>query len=825
MRIAVSGGGGFLGSHLCEALLDRGDEVVCLDNWSTASPGNIEQLLDHPALQFTETDVSAMVDVPGPVDVVAHLASPASPPDYHRRPLETLAVGSRGTENMLHLAERTGARFVLASTSEVYGDPLIHPQREDYWGNVNPVGPRSVYDEAKRYAEAVSMAYRRSLGLDVGVVRIFNTYGPRLRPHDGRVVSSFITQALNGDPLTIYGDGRQTRSFCYVDDLIRGIVAMIDCDEPGPVNLGNPIEHTVRELAELVLRITGSSSPVEYHPLPSDDPTRRQPVITRARERLGWSPKISIEEGLRRTVDWFRSRPEDVMTADGRNSLREGDSRLGPLPNDKKKGGAMRAFRVPRLAVVGTGYVGTVVAACFARLGYQVVGIENDPAKLTQLQTGQIPFHEPGLEKLLNSCLRGGRLRFTADYEDGVAHSEVVFLCVGTPSLPDGSVDLSAMKSAAQSVATAIRHPVIVVTKSTIPMGGALWVRGMLEDTLGSQSGQTAPVALVHNPEFLREGRAIVDFLHPDRVVLGSDDAHALRLVTELYQPILQQSFKGADPTRRPGLMCTDLTTAEMVKYASNAFLATKISFINEIANVCDLVGADVTDVATGMGFDHRIAGEFLSAGLGWGGSCFGKDLSALITTARRQGHEPALLAATVQVNRRQQEVVLHKLALHFASLAGRHIGLLGLAFKPDTDDLRDSPALELAQRLITLGAKVIAYDPLVSRVSCVPGLGVAGDPYEVADGSDALVLATECPDFLLLDLAELRTRMRGNVFIDGRNVFDHHVMEAAGLHYEAVGRSKVNGARPPSSLPPATSSASVDDNDACTAGEAFTQL
>ena len=351
------------------------------------------------------------------------------------------------------------------------------------------------------------------------------------------------------------------------------------------------------------------------------------------------------------------------------------------------------------------------------------------------------------------------------------------------------------MNDAARSVAAAVRHPVTVVTKSTIPLGAARSVWTVLQDTLVQRNGQAAPVTLVHNPEFLREGSAIGDFLHPDRVVLGSEDAHALRLVADLYRPILQQSFNGADPTKRPGLLCTDLTTAEAVKYASNAFLATKISFINELANICDLVGADVTGVATGMGLDHRIGAEFLSAGLGWGGSCFGKDLSSLITTARREGYEPALLTATVEVNKQQHDVLVDKLARHFDCLAGRRIGLLGLAFKPGTDDLRDSPALEVAERLLSRGAEVIAYDPLVSSVSHVPGLAVVGDPYEVAADADAVVLATDWPDFLLLDLAKLRARMRGNVFLDGRNVFDHYMMDAAGLHYEPVGRPKASTA------------------------------
>jgi dTDP-glucose 4,6-dehydratase len=315
MRTVVTGGAGFLGSHLCEALLTRGDAVVCIDNLSTGSLANIEELMRLPNFDFVEADVTREIFVIGPIDAVAHLASPASPPDYLRHPLETLAAGSRGSENALRLAHGAAARFLLASTSEVYGDPTVHPQPEHYWGNVNPIGPRSVYDEAKRYAEAVTIAYARALGTNVGIVRIFNTYGPRMRPHDGRVISTFIAQALNGDPLTIYGDGSQTRSYCYVDDLVRGIVSMIDSTETGPINLGTHFELSVLELASLVLKTTGSNSVLEYYALPADDPTRRHPVLTRAEERLGWRPQISMEEGLRRMVEWFRSRPKDVAAA------------------------------------------------------------------------------------------------------------------------------------------------------------------------------------------------------------------------------------------------------------------------------------------------------------------------------------------------------------------------------------------------------------------------------------------------------------------------------------------------------------------------------
>jgi dTDP-glucose 4,6-dehydratase len=305
LRVAVTGGAGFVGSHLCRALIARGDEVVCIDDLSTGSEANVADLAGHPHFSFEREDVSVSLTVAGHVDAVAHLACPASPPDYLRLPLETLAVCSRGTELALGLAEANDARLVLASTSEVYGDPLIHPQVETYWGNVNPIGPRSVYDEAKRFGEALTVAHRRVKGANAGIVRIFNTYGPGMRRNDGRVVSNFVVQALAGLPLTVYGDGSQTRSICYVEDLVRGLVAMLDSDVPGPVNLGNPTELTVLDIAKLILELTGSSSPIEHRPLPTDDPTRRRPDITLAEQLLSWEPKISPEEGLARTIGWF----------------------------------------------------------------------------------------------------------------------------------------------------------------------------------------------------------------------------------------------------------------------------------------------------------------------------------------------------------------------------------------------------------------------------------------------------------------------------------------------------------------------------------------
>ena len=305
----VAGGAGFLGSHLCDHLVERGDTVICLDDLSTGSRANVAHLLGHDRFSLIVTNVSEKVEIELPdgvkVDAVCNLASPASPPAYLARPFDTLAVGSEGTRRLLELARAHEARFLMASTSEVYGDPEVHPQVESYRGNVDPTGPRSVYDEAKRFSESLTMAMHRTHGVNVGIVRIFNTYGPRLAAGDGRVVSNFIVQALRGDPLTVYGDGSQTRSLCYVEDEIRGLVALLDSSLVGPVNIGNPDERTMLELARFVLEVTGSASEIVFEALPTDDPTRRCPDITLARRELGWEPTISLREGLERTIDYF----------------------------------------------------------------------------------------------------------------------------------------------------------------------------------------------------------------------------------------------------------------------------------------------------------------------------------------------------------------------------------------------------------------------------------------------------------------------------------------------------------------------------------------
>jgi dTDP-glucose 4,6-dehydratase len=311
-RAVITGGAGFLGSHLCERLLRDGYEVLCLDNFLTGTPNNVEHLLGNDRFRLLKVDVTDWIHISGPVDAVLHFASPASPADYLQLPIQTLKVGSVGTFHAVGLAQEKGARFLLASTSEVYGDPQVHPQPETYWGHVNPVGPRGVYDEAKRFAEAMTVAYRDHREVDAAIVRIFNTFGPRMRPDDGRAIPTFISQALRSEPITVAGDGSQTRSVCYVDDLVEGIVRLLQSHLPGPVNIGNPHELSVLQLAELIRDLAGSSSSIEFVALPQDDPLVRRPDITVATRDLGWTPQVDVEDGLRRTIEWFRTHPDLV---------------------------------------------------------------------------------------------------------------------------------------------------------------------------------------------------------------------------------------------------------------------------------------------------------------------------------------------------------------------------------------------------------------------------------------------------------------------------------------------------------------------------------
>ncbi|QZA11804.1 nucleotide sugar dehydrogenase [Mycolicibacterium holsaticum DSM 44478 = JCM 12374] len=771
-RAVLTGGAGFVGSHLAERLLACDIDVVCLDNFVTGTSENVAHLQGHDGFRLMKVDVSDFISIPGPVDYVLHFASPASPADYAEFPVETLKAGSLGTLHTLGLAKEKGARYLLASTSETYGDPLVHPQPESYWGNVNPVGPRSCYDEAKRFAEALTTSYRTKHGVDTAIMRIFNTYGPRMRPNDGRAIPNFISQALSELPLTVHGDGGQTRSVCHVDDLVEGALRLLFSDLAGPVNIGNPHEMTILELAELIRELTGSKAPLEFVDRPQDDPSQRKPDITLARTKLQWEPKRDVREGLLETIEWFRNLAAHPALA---------GSSCSPL-----KAHVRQDLRARKVAVIGTGYVGAVTSTCLASIGHTVCGLDTNSARAGQLNNGQTPFHEPGLPELLMTTLSTGRLRFTDSHAEALSGAEFVFLCVGTPPGSDGSPDLTQLESAIQSLAPYLRADAVIVNKSTVPVGSGNWTRTILEDAL--EGNRQLSFHVVSNPEFLREGCAIDDFLYPDRIVLGGAAPDVSR-VADLYQPVLDQSFDGGRRSIKPSLITTELASAEMIKYAANAFLATKISFANEMAQLCELFGADVREVLPAIGADHRVGNAFLNPGVGWGGSCFGKDVAALISTGQEYGYTSSMLQSTVEINKLQRASAIRKLQRELHILKGRRIALLGLTFKPGTDDLRDAPALDIARRLLTVGATVSAYDPVVKALPDeYAGVRLTPDVYDAADRADAVVVVTEWPEFRQIDPAGLRRVMRGDLVLDGRNCLPETDFVGSGLRLVGFG-------------------------------------
>ncbi len=440
------------------------------------------------------------------------------------------------------------------------------------------------------------------------------------------------------------------------------------------------------------------------------------------------------------------------------------------------------------VAVIGSGYVGTVVAACMAAIGHKVVGVEINQEKLARLKMGSSYFYEPGIDERLRAGVESGRLTFTDDFELAMAESEIVFLCVDTPPGENGHPDVTSVTAAARSIGRAMHSPHVIVTKSTVPVGSGNWLTSTIENVLPDDVEHDI-FSVVSNPEFLREGSAIDDFLYPDRIVLGGDNDAAVAKVLDVYGPILNQSFPDGKADRRPAIVTTDRSTAETIKYAANAFLATKISFINEIAEICEWVDADVAEVAHAIGLDSRISAKFLQAGAGWGGSCFGKDVEALAATARAHGQEPLILEAAQRVNQHQRHRLVRKLQQHLRPLRGSRVALLGLAFKPNTDDVRDAPAITIARELMERGAIVRAYDPLVKQIAELPNLQTATDPYSLVDRADAVVLLTEWQELRDLDFEEVASRMRGNLVIDGRNAFDIDRVKAAGLLYEGMGR------------------------------------
>ncbi|OIP72639.1 MAG: UDP-glucose 6-dehydrogenase [Oscillatoriales cyanobacterium CG2_30_44_21] len=447
-----------------------------------------------------------------------------------------------------------------------------------------------------------------------------------------------------------------------------------------------------------------------------------------------------------------------------------------------------------RVCVIGTGYVGLVTGACLAYIGHDVICVDNNEEKVKLMKSGQSPIHEPGLPEVLAESIAKGKIEFTTDIAAGVKHGEILFIAVGTPSLPDGRSDMRYVEAVARSIGESLTQGYrVIVNKSTVPIGSGDWVRMIVLDGMaGKENSDQIQFDVVSNPEFLREGVAVYDTFNPDRIVVGSGSDRALNLMQELYVPIINRSFAEDKSLPPVPVVVTDLNSAEMIKYAANAFLATKISFINEVANICDRVGADVREVAKGIGLDSRIGSKFLQAGIGWGGSCFGKDVSALIYTAEDYGYSTEILKACVRVNELQRTLVVEKLQQALKILKGKTIGLLGMTFKPDTDDMRDAPALTLIDQLSRLGARVKAYDPLVSQSGLRQGFSnviVETDLERLADSCDAVVLVTEWQEFLAIDYAKMLTLMAHPVIVDARNFLDGKALKVLGYQYIGIGR------------------------------------
>ena len=447
-----------------------------------------------------------------------------------------------------------------------------------------------------------------------------------------------------------------------------------------------------------------------------------------------------------------------------------------------------------RVCVIGTGYVGLVTGVCLSHIGHDVICVDNNEEKVKLMQSGQSPIYEPGLSELMKSSAESGRLTFTSDLSKGVAHGEILYIAVGTPPLPTGESDTRYVEAVARGIGTHLKDEYkVIVNKSTVPIGSGDWVRMIVLDG-NKESGSTIEPSfdVVSNPEFLREGSAVYDTFNPDRIVLGGNSDKALSMMQDLYKPLVTREFAEDKTLPKVPVVLTDLSSAEMIKYAANSFLATKISFINEVANICDRVGADVTQVAKGIGLDSRIGGKFLNAGIGWGGSCFPKDVSALVHTADDYNYESELLKAAINVNQRQRLLALEKLQNELKILKGKTVGLLGLTFKPDTDDMRDAPALDLIEQLNRLGARVKAYDPIVSQSGLSHGLSnviIEANAEMLADSCDALVLVTDWKEFLKLDLTKMAKLMNNALIIDGRNFLDREAVQAAGIRYVGMGR------------------------------------
>ena len=716
MKIIIAGGAGFLGSALGRRLLKERNEIWCLDNFFTGRKENIADLLENPLFHLLRQDVIEPVDIP--VDQIYNLACPASPEHYQQDPVHTAKTSFLGSLNMLELAKKYGATILQASTSEIYGDPLVHPQTETYKGNVNPVGIRSCYDEGKRIAETLFFDYARQFGTKIRVVRIFNTYGPNMDPKDGRVVSNFILQALRGEKITIYGDGTQTRCFCYVDDMTEALVRMMNNPTgfTGPVNLGNPVELTVAELANTVIRMTGSVSSLGYQELPQDDPVRRRPDISLAKKMLGWEPKVSLAEGLEKTISYFKSLPESpCMDSDA------------PVSD--------RSYRI---TVVGAGYVGLSLSVLLAQHN-EVTVTDIIPDKVEKIQHLISPVQDEYIEKFLAEAKAGTRclnLTATTDAFPSYAHADYIIIAVSTnydqkKNCLDCSAVEAVLKEIVQATKTRSKKPLIII-KSTVPIGYTEQIKTQLQAD-----------NIIFCPEFLRETKALYDNLYPSRIIIGTTEATAEKAAQ--FAELLQQGAV----RKTEKVLFVENTEAEAIKLFSNTYLAMRVSFFNELDTFAVAGGLDAPSIIKGVCADPRIGEYYNNPSFGYGGYCLPKDTSQLLETY--QDIPEKLIQAVVESNRTRKQYIADRIIdmLNAGRIStdgskktteNKVVGIFRLTMKFSSDNFRESAVQDIINRLKEKGIPLIIYEPSLNS-SDFNGCDVLTDMKEFKSRS-ALIIA-----------------------------------------------------------------------------------
>ena len=715
MKILITGGAGFLGSALGRRLLKEGNEIWCLDNFFTGRMENIADLLDNPLFHLLRQDVIEPIDIP--VDQIYNLACPASPEHYQQNPVHTAKTCFLGALNMLELAKKYDATILQASTSEIYGDPLVHPQTETYKGNVNPVGIRSCYDEGKRIAETLFFDHARQFGTKIRVVRIFNTYGPGMDPKDGRVVSNFIIQALRGEKITIYGDGTQTRCFCYVDDMVEALIRMMNntIGFTGPVNLGNPIELTVAELAKKVIQLTGSSSVLAYHELPQDDPVRRRPDISLAKKMLGWEPKVSLAEGLKKTISYFKTidKPAYVDSV---------------LPVSKHH---------CRITVVGAGYVGLSLSVLLAQHN-EVTVADIIPDKVEKLQHLISPVQDEYIEKFLAEAKAGTRcLNLTAitDAFPSYAHADYIIIAVSTnydqkKNCLDCSAVEAVLKEIVQATKTRSKKPLIII-KSTVPIGYTEQIKTQLQAD-----------NIIFCPEFLRETKALYDNLYPSRIIIGTTEATAEKAAQ--FAELLQQGAV----RKTEKVLFVGNTEAEAIKLFSNTYLAMRVSFFNELDTFAVAGGLDAPSIIKGVCADLRIGEYYNNPSFGYGGYCLPKDTSQLLATY--QGIPEKLIQAVVESNRTRKQYIADRIMdmLHAVEVSvdgsqktteNKVVGIFRLTMKSSSDNFRESAVQDIITRLKEKRIPLIIYEPSLNS-SAFNGCDVLTDMEEFKSRSTLII-------------------------------------------------------------------------------------